>query len=79
MKTWCTTIYAKCAVTGEMKKYCGPNIQAFTPGLARAWADNNGLGYCHIDGELESEIPCKAGTYDPDFSKQINFSSYQEN
>lgn len=79
MKTWGTTIYAKCPLTGEMKTYGGPNIQAPTRELAFEWCQNNGLGYCHIEGELVAEIPCKSESYEPDWTKMIDYEIRQNN
>jgi len=79
MKWWCTTVYAKCAESGEMKSFFGPNIQAPTLKLAHDWCQNNGLGYCRIEGELESEIPCKEGTFEPDWKKEVDYSKFNDN
>lgn len=64
MKTWGTTIYAKCPLTGDIKTYGGPNIKAPTRGLAFDWCQNNGLGYCHIQDEIIMEIPCNGKAID---------------
>lgn len=56
MITFHTTIYARCAQTGEMKTFCGPNIKAPTQQLAHEYCQKNGLGYCNIEGELIAEI-----------------------
>lgn len=79
MKTWGTEIKAICAVTGEMKTFCGQNIKAPTRQLAHEYCQNNGLGYCHITDELVMEIPCKEGTYEPDFNNAIDYDKEQNN
>lgn len=79
MKTWGTIIYAKCAMTGEQKIFCGPNIKAPSRSLAHEYCQNNGLGYCHIGDELVAEIPCKEGTYEPDWDKMIDYENTQNN
>lgn len=79
MKTWGTTIYAICPLTGEMRTYGGPNIEAPTRKLAFEYCQNNGLGYCHIEGELVAEIPCKPGTHEADFSKMVDYENRGNN
>lgn len=56
MKHFTTSIRAFDPQTNEMKLWCGPNIPAPTPKLAREYCDNNGLRYCKIEGELVAEI-----------------------
>lgn len=79
MKIWITTIYAKCAQTGEMKTFCGPNIKAISAKLAHEYCQNNGLGYCEILGQLTSEIPCKEGTFEPDWDNEVDLSNFNNN
>lgn len=79
MKTWGTTIYAKCAQTGDQKTFCGPNVKAPSRQLAFDYCQNNGLGYCHIQDEIVMEIPCKKGTYEPDFDNAIDYENIQNN
>lgn len=73
MKYYTTKIRAIDPETGEMATWGGPNIEALSPGLARQYCDTHGLGYCEIDGELVSEIPCKPGTYEADWSKRVDY------
>lgn len=70
---FCTTIQAIDPIDRELKTWGGPNIEAISFGMAELYCQQNGLGYCKITGQLISEIPCKDGTYDPDFTKQINY------
>lgn len=79
MKIWSTLIYAKCAVTGEMKTFGGPNIPAPTQKLAHEYCQKNGLGYCHIGDEVICEIPCKPGGFEPDFYNGLDFENVQNN
>jgi hypothetical protein len=78
MKIWVTEIRAKDARTGEMKTWCGDNVEAPTLELAQEWCDNN-KGYLKVIGELVAEIPCKPGTYEADFSKQVDYDNIQNN
>lgn len=79
MKIWTTVIYAKCAVDGVIRQFCGQNIEAPTKQLAHEYCQNNGLGYLHISDELVMEIPCKKGTYEPDFKNAIDYDKTQNN
>lgn len=63
--------------TGELKKWAGPEIEAASLTIAREMCDMNGLGYLRIVGRVVAEIPCKPGTYDPDWSQRKDF--YIEN
>jgi hypothetical protein len=78
MRTWTTFIYARCAETNEMTKFCGPNIQAPTKSLAHKYCQKNGLGYLHISYELVMEIPCKDNG-SPDWGNAIDYDSIQRN
>lgn len=72
-------IYAKCAATGEMKRFCGPNIQAPNQQIAHEYCQTHGLGYCEVGDEVVCEIPCKEGSYEPDFNKMVDYESIQNN
>ena len=78
MKLWCTEIKALEAATGEMKTWCGDNIEAPTWELAQEWCDNN-KGYLKVVGELIAEIPCKENSYEADFDKIIDYEIIQNN
>ena len=78
MKTWLTEFKAKCAKTGEMKTWCGQNVVAPTRNLAQEWCYEN-AGYLKVIGELVSEIPCKEGTYKPDWANEIDYEKQQLN
>lgn len=78
MKFWCTEIQALDPHTGEMKNWGGENIEAPTWALAQKWCDEN-KGYLKVTGELIAEIPCKEGTYEPDFDNMIDFDSQNNN
>lgn len=74
MKRWCTTITAICPVTKELKKFEGKPIEAPSPALAHEFCQTNGLGYLEVTGdELISEIPCKSGTFEPDWDKRVDY------
>lgn len=74
MPVYGTWIYAMSPSLGSMKTYGGPNIDAISPAMARQYCEENGLGYCHIGDVLVCEIPCKPGTYEPDFDNKIEYN-----
>lgn len=78
MKKWVTEIKALEAATGQMKKWCGPNVEAPTHELAQDWCDNN-MGYLKVVGELVCEIPCLPGTHDPDWENMVDYDVQQQN
>lgn len=47
-----TTIKAIDPISGDIKTYGGPHIEAISFGMAKQYLQNNGLGYCEIEGEL---------------------------
>jgi hypothetical protein len=79
MKIWSTDIHAICPLTGELKLFGGPNIEAPTKKLALEYCQLNGLGYCHVGDEIVMEIPCIKGTYKPDFDNAIDYETIQNN
>lgn len=79
IKQWVTELKAISPIDGELKRFCGPHVPGFTKKLAEEYCQNNGLGYLFVIGELIAEIPCKSGTFEPDFSKQINYDTPQKN
>lgn len=78
MKQWVTEIRAIKTATGEMKTFAGENVYAPTAELAQQWCDEN-RGYLKVIGELVAEIPCKAGTYKPDWENQIDYEKINSN
>lgn len=78
MKIWLTEFKAPDARTGVIKTWCGENVEAPTSDLAQEWCYKN-RGYLKVIGELVAEIPCKEGTYEPDFNKMIDYENRQLN
>lgn len=64
---------------GKLKKWAGQVVNALTEKEARKHLDENGFGYCKIIGRLVSEIPCKKGSYEPDFDNEIDYENYKLN
>lgn len=75
MKTYSTSIRAIDPLTGEMKTWAGPNVPGIAFFDAERYCQQNGLGYCKVDGELVSEIPCKEGTFEPDWKNKIDYDA----
>lgn len=78
MKIWTTEIKAIDPLTGELKTWCGDYVHAPTFELAQQWCEMN-KGYLKVIGELISEIPCKEGTYEPDWGKKVDFETINNN
>ena len=78
MKVWLTEIIAKSAKTGELKIWAGENVEAPTFELAQEWCDTY-KGYLKVIGELVMEIPCKEGSYEPDWDNAIDYDNIKNN
>lgn len=72
MKTWATEIRAISPKDGEMKTYCGVNVQAPTRQLAQEWCENNGYGYCKVTDELVMEVSANS-------DDTIDYTTHQNN
>jgi len=68
-------IYAISPITGELTTYGGPNIPALSKSLAHDFCQNSGIGYgyCHVTDEIIMEIPCKKGSFEPDFANAVDY------
>ena len=55
MKKFTTSIEAINPHTGELNIFNGPVIEAQSWEQAQFNCDNNGLGYCRVDGEFTGE------------------------
>lgn len=78
MRKWATEIQALDARTGKMKTWIGEYVEAPTWALAQQWCNEN-KGYLKVVGELESEIPCKGDSFEPDWENEIRYSAIQNN
>lgn len=56
MKKWVTEILALDPVSGHLKTYGGPHIDAPTWEEATSFCQANGLGYCRVVGQLIAEV-----------------------
>ena len=72
-KWWVTEVKAKSPIDASMRSYGGPNVPGNTLEDAQEYCEKNGLGYCWVVGQLIAEIPCKEGTFEPDWDSQINY------
>lgn len=57
MKKFTTSVEAINPHTGELNLFNGPVIEAVSWEQAQYNCDNNGLGYCRVDGEYKGEKP----------------------
>lgn len=76
-KLYCTEIKAISPHDKEMYSYAGPHVPGISFKDAQDYCENNGLGYCKVTGVLIAEIPCKPGTYEADFDKQVDYDTDQ--
>lgn len=65
-------------VTGELKRWCGPNVPGINEEDANRYCREN-LGFCRVIGELVAEIPCKPGTYEPDWGNMVDYENQRDN
>ena len=72
---WGTEIQALDPKTKELKTYGGPNVPGFMRVAAEQYCQRNGLGYCKVLDELVAEIPCKEGSFTPDFGGTIDYEA----
>tara|TARA_R110002167_G_scaffold81296_2_gene222675 strand:+ start:11054 stop:11293 length:240 start_codon:yes stop_codon:yes gene_type:complete len=79
MNLYTTIIKAICPNDGILKTYGGPNVPGITFKDAEMYCEINGLGYCKVDGLLISEIPCKEGTFEPDWDNEIDYNKINLN
>lgn len=61
MNYYGTKITALDPITGEMKNWTGPNIPAYSWDSAEKYLQENGLGYCEIDGIVRAEVDEETG------------------
>lgn len=61
MNLYTTEIKAICPITGDLKLWGGPNVQAITIEDAENYCKNN-LGYCRVTGLLIMEIESENGS-----------------
>jgi hypothetical protein len=72
---WVTEIKAIDPITEELKVYGGPHVPGLNHTMAEQYCHDNGLGYCKVLGRLISEIPCKKGTYQPDWKNSVDYEN----
>lgn len=70
MNLYTTEIRAIDPRDNQVKTWCGPYVPAISFADARAYCDDNGLGYCVVTGILVAEIDAATGeTFDYDISQ----------
>lgn len=73
-----TKIKAIDYIDGELKTWGGPIIEAISYKDAEYFCQENGLGYCEVDGILVSEIPTKSDGVTPDWKNRKDFDNKAE-
>lgn len=76
-KIWLTEVKAKSPIDGSMRRYLGPHVVGETLEDAQQYCEENELGYCWVIGELVMEIPCKEGTYEPDWDNATSHGDHE--
>lgn len=72
MNTYTTRIIAM--KDDSLLEFAGPHVQSISFAHAQAWCEENGLGYCTVDGQLLEIIPTKEdGT--PDYANAIKYDN----
>lgn len=74
-----TQIRAECAFIGEMKTFAGPNVPGISFADAEEYCKRNGMWYCKVVGRLVADIPCKDGSYEPDYEKMVDYEIVKYN
>lgn len=75
MRVFMTIIRAYNPETDEVEIYRGENIAALSWAHAEAICQETGRGYLEIDSILYMEVPCKPGTYEPDWENAVRFNN----
>lgn len=78
MKKWLTEFHAIKVSTGELRPFGGDHVKALTAEMAQQWCDEH-KPWLKVLGQLIAEIPCKEGTYEPDWSKKIDYEDPELN
>mgnify|MGYP003650447881 CR=1 FL=1 len=79
MNTFTTLIRAINPKTGKLCLFGGPNIEAISMADAQHKCDTTGMGYCLVDAQLVSEVPCKGDSIDPDWDNEVNYQIKENN
>ena len=54
-------------------------VKAFTKEKAQELLDKYNYHYLVLGDEIVAEIPCKAGTFEPDWNRMIDYEIIQNN
>lgn len=75
MTTWATEVIALDPMDHSrgIRNFEGPKVIAPTRETAQQWLHDRGIFYARVADELIMEIPCKPGTYEPDWDKAIDY------
>lgn len=79
MKRWSTEMQVINQETKEPVWVEGMAVIAFTREKAQQILDKYDYNYLVLGDEIIAEIPCKPGTFDPDWEKMIDHEAIREN
>lgn len=79
MPFFCTKMEVVNQETKELVWIDGFRIEAPTRELAQEIIDNENYHYLIITGQLVKEIPCKKGSFEPDWNNAIDYDKLNQN
>ena len=79
MKIWSTEMQVLNQKTKELHWVEGMRVKAFTKEKAQEILDRYNYHYLVLGDEIVAEIPCKEGTFDPDWNRMIDYEIIQNN
>lgn len=79
MKLWDTQMQVLNQETKELHWVEGMRVRPFTREKAQSILDKYDYHYLVLGDEIVAEIPCKPGTYDPDWNKIIDYEVIRDN
>lgn len=79
MKIWSTEMQVLNQQTKELHWVEGMKVKAFTKEKAQELLDKYDYHYLVLNDEIVAEIPCKEGTFEPDWNRMIDYEIIQNN
>ena len=79
MPFFCTQMQVVNQKTKELVWIDGIRIEAPTWELAQEIIDNENYHYLVITGQLVKEIPCKKGSFEPDWKNAVDYDKLNQN
>ncbi|WP_312306218.1 hypothetical protein [Chryseobacterium sp.] len=79
MPFYCTQMQVVNQETKELVWVDGMRIEAPTWELAQEILDKDNYHYLKITGKLVAEIPCKKGSFEPDWKNAVDYDKLNQN